>query len=63
MAFILLPLPGLAKWSACQTHDVDLFSVVPSTNPWPPLQIANWVPAGILNHAMLYFELFVSKYL
>ena len=39
------------------------FLVVPSTNPWPPLSMSNWVPVGILNHAMSYFELFVSKYL
>ena len=65
--------------SACQTYNskiagsspaqaimLDLFLVIPSSNPSPHLYIiANWLPPGswVFNPDTLFFELFVSKYL
>ena len=65
------------EWSACASdsqsgdhgfkshshHLLDLFSVVPSSNPWPRLYLANWLPPAswVFNPVMLYLNyLFLS---
>ena len=54
---------GGSRFESRPVHLLDLFSVVPSSNPWPRLQIADWFPPSswVFNPVMLYLNyLFLS---
>lgn len=44
---------GLPGSKSCSGHSLDLILVVPISNPWQHLKIANWLPLAQLGFIIL----------